>query len=369
MNQARASQLERFRPVAMLKSDHFSTVTRGFWRTGSGEVEAVLRRFDNVPWWTRPIARFFANNEIRALERLGDAGVGPVLLAHGNGYLVRSWIDALPLHVAQPKNDLVFFRAAKALLRRMRQAGVVHNDLAKQQNWLCDEHGEPRVTDFQLAAVSRKRGRLFRVAAREDLRHLLKHKRRYCPQSLTPAERRLLERKSLVSRIWMTTVKPVYNFITRRVLRYADREGVGIDALTEAPKVEAALLAHPGISAAAVVPYPTPRGARLYAFVEAEPPLADDELGAYLAARSLAMPSLVQPAARLPRAAGGAVRHDALRLIAQNQIDLIDKLALDPDNLRIAMKIAEGRLNRSDRRHYESVSAAEKVLAARQSRH
>ena len=77
----------------------------------------------------------------------------------------------------------------------------------------------------------------------------------------------------------------------------------------------------------------------------------------------------MQPARRLPRAAGGAVRHDALRLIAQNQIDLIDKLALDPDNLRIAMKIAEGRLNRSDRRHYESVSAAEKVLAARQSRH
>jgi hypothetical protein len=358
MRKADAAELDRFRPVAMLKSDHFSTVTRGFWRSSTGEIEAVLRRFDNVPWWTRPIARFFARNEIRALERLGDAGVGPVLLARGDGFLVRSWIEALPLHVAQPKNDPAFFRAAKAMLRRMRRAGVAHNDLAKQQNWLCDDRGEPRVTDFQLAAVSKRRGPLFRLAAREDLRHLLKHKRRYCPDSLTPAERRLLERKSLPTRIWMATVKPVYNFITRRVLRYADREGVGIDALTEAPKIAARLSAHPKISAAAVLPYPTPRGARLYAFIETKSPPSDSALRTYLREHALAMPSLVQPVERLPRGADGTVRGDVLRLVAQNQIDLIDKLSIDPENRRVAMRVAEGRLNRSDRRHYERYSAS-----------
>jgi predicted Ser/Thr protein kinase len=266
--------LNRFRPVALLKSDHFSSVTRGFWRTGGTEIEAVLRRFDQVPWWTRPLARFFARNEIRALERLGDAGVGPVLLARGDGFLVRSWIEALPLHVAQPKNNARFFRAAKQLLRRMRRAGVVHNDLAKQQNWLCTAAGEPRVTDFQLAAISRKRGLLFRVAAREDLRHLLKHKRKYCPQALTASERRMLERKSVAARVWMATVKPVYNFVTRRLFGYMDREGAGIDAIVEAPKIAARLAAHPAIAAAAVVPYPTPRCARRCARPSASTPAA-----------------------------------------------------------------------------------------------
>jgi hypothetical protein len=48
-----APDLSRFRPAAVLKSDHFSTVERGFWRTDKGEVEAVRRRFDEVPWWLR----------------------------------------------------------------------------------------------------------------------------------------------------------------------------------------------------------------------------------------------------------------------------------------------------------------------------
>jgi predicted Ser/Thr protein kinase len=350
--------LDRFRPVAMLKSDHFSSVTRGFWRTGAGEVEAVLRRFDQVPWWTRPIARFFAQNEIRALERLGDAGVGPVLLARGDGFLVRSWVDALPLHVAQPKDNVVFFRAAKKLLARMRHAGVAHNDLAKQQNWLCTETGEPRVTDFQLAAVSRRRGRLFRVAAREDLRHLLKHKRKYCPQSLTASERRLLEQKSVPTRIWMATVKPVYNFVTRRLMGYMDREGAGIDATLDAPRIAAGLCGHPAIAAAAVLPYPTPRGTRLYAFIEHKLQISEGEIRAYLRGNDLPAPSLVQIVERLPRDAGGAVRDDVLRLVAQNQIDLIDKLALDADGRRIAMAVAEGRLNRTDRRLRETRSAS-----------
>ena len=357
MTTARAPALDRFRPVAMLKSDHFSSVTRGFWRTGEREVEAVLRRFDEVPWWTRPFARFFAQNEIRALERLGDSGIGPVLLARGSGFIVRSWVDALPLHVAQPKNNIAFFRAAKKMLARMRHAGVAHNDLAKQQNWLCTEGGEPRVTDFQLAAVSKRRGRLFRLAAREDLRHLLKHKRKYCPQSLTAAERRLLAQKSLPARIWIATVKPVYNFVTRRLLGYMDREGAGIDATLEAPKIAARLCAHPHVAAAAVLPYPTPRGARLYAFIEYKLHISEAEIGAFLRENSLAVPSLMQLVERLPRDSQGVVRDDALRLIAQNQIDLIDKLALDAENRRIAMKIADGRLNRTDRRHYESHSA------------
>ncbi len=349
MKQDTDVSLHRFRPVAMLKSDHFSSVTRGFWRTQAGEVEAVLRKFDDVPWWTRPIARFFARNEIRALERLCDSAVGPVLLARGKGFLVRSWVEALPMHLAAPKNDVQFFKGAKKILRTMRHAGVVHNDLAKQQNWLRDSEGNPRVTDFQLAAVSNKKGLAFRIAAREDLRHLLKHKRNYCPAALTPSEKRMLAEKSLPSRIWMATGKRIYNFVTRNIMGYMDREGSGIDTIVDAPRIAMCLAEHRDISDVAVVPYPTPRGARLYAFVESELLLKEEEFRNHLRSASSPMPTLMQVVKRLPRK-DGRVREDVLRLVAQNQVDLIDKLGLDDETKRISVDIINGRLNHTDRR-------------------
>ena len=41
----------------LLKRDVFSTVERGRFRTPNGEVDAVLRRLDQVPWWSYPLAR------------------------------------------------------------------------------------------------------------------------------------------------------------------------------------------------------------------------------------------------------------------------------------------------------------------------
>jgi hypothetical protein len=61
----------------------------------------------------------------------------------------------------------------------------------------------------------------------EDLRHLLKHKRTYCASHLTAREREILASPALISRLWMLTGKPVYLFVTRRLLGWADREGAG----------------------------------------------------------------------------------------------------------------------------------------------
>jgi hypothetical protein len=68
---------------------------------------------------------------------------------------------------------------------------------------------------------------LFRTLAREDIRHLLKHKRTYCPEYLTQREKTILDNPSALSKFWMLTVKPVYLFITRRLLGWQDREGAG----------------------------------------------------------------------------------------------------------------------------------------------
>src|SRR5690606_17522013 len=152
---------ERFRASVVLKADHFSTIERGFWPVETGEVEAVLRRLDRVPGWARPLARHLARREARALARLPQ-GIGPSLLAAERDFLVRGWISGLPLHLARPHGDTRFFREAKAALRAMRRAGIAHNDLAKEQNWLRAADGSPRLTDFQLATVHPKGGSFLR---------------------------------------------------------------------------------------------------------------------------------------------------------------------------------------------------------------
>jgi hypothetical protein len=103
----------------------------------------------------------------------------------------------------------------------------LHNDLAKEPNWLVTPAGLPALVDFQLAAQPRFRGRLFKARAHDDLRHLLKHKRSYCADRLTVRQRRVLARPSLLSAGWARSGKPVYRFVTRRLLGWSDREGAG----------------------------------------------------------------------------------------------------------------------------------------------
>lgn len=218
----------------LLKADVFGTVTR-IERRGEdesslplpgGEGWAVERDTRASRWWIRPLARYLASREACALRALAGTRGVPALEQFECGVLVRSWTDGAPMHVARPRDPLYFSRAFR-LLRRLHRAGVAHNDLAKESNWLVTPQGHPALVDFQLALVSRRRGRLFRALARDDIRHLLKHKRTYCPEKLTRRERQILATPSLPSRLWMRTGKRLYAFITRRLLGWADREGAG----------------------------------------------------------------------------------------------------------------------------------------------
>jgi len=208
-----------------LKSDHFGTVTR-IARESASEVWAVERDARSARWWVRPLAYRLARREARALLVLTEMPGVPKVLRYEPGLLVRSWTNGDPMQAARPR-DPRYFGEALGLLRRMHRAGVAHNDLAKEPNWLVTPEGHPALVDFQLALVSRRRGRLFRTLARDDIRHLLKHKRNYCPDRLTQREQHILATPSLLSRLWMSTGKKLYTLITRRLLGWADREGAG----------------------------------------------------------------------------------------------------------------------------------------------
>lgn len=341
----------RWRTTTVLKRDVFSTVERGRFQNGSDEVDAVLRRIDAVPWWSWPIARHFLGREVRALTVAGPLGIAPAIFYAGRRTLVRGWIDGVAMHQARPIGDEAYFRSARKVLRALHRTGVCHNDLAKEQNWLKGLDGRAYLTDFQLASRSKRRGRLFRIAAYEDLRHLLKHKRRYAPEALTAAERRVLARKSLIARVWLQTGKRVYVWITRGLLNFTDREGAGPRLVNDAPEITSRLRAHPRVRDVAIVPFPDRRaGTGLYAFIEGHG-LTEDEAGDFITAAlgKTKAPERIQLVDALPRDGDGDVRNEVLSLIAMNQVDLIESLNLDPASRAVTARIVADRRNLRDR--------------------
>ena len=353
---------DRWHSGTILKRDVFSTIERGRFRTDDGDIDAVLRRLDEVPWWSRPLAYELFRREKKALARAKPLSVAPPLLFAGRRALVRGWIDGVPLHIAKPHGDAGYFRSAKTVLRALHRAGIAHNDLAKEQNWLYaqdrnqdksqdknqDKNGTQQsrayLTDFQLAACFRRRSHLFRIACYEDLRHLLKHKRRYAPDALTAAERRVLARKSLITRIWMATGKKVYYAITRG-LNFTDREGRGLRFVRDAPEIAARLRSNPLVRDVAIVPFPDRRtGTGLYAFVEGS--VGDGELLDFL---GQTRPEHLQVVDALPRNAQGEVRSEILELVAMNQLDLIDPLLKSDAERAIVGRIVSERRNLRDR--------------------
>src|SRR5438034_5120764 len=340
----------------LFKRDVFSTVERGRFRDDASEVDAVLRRLDQVPLWSYPLARHLFARERRALALAKDLNVGPELLWGGQRALVRGFIDGVALHLARPHGDVAYFRSAKAALRRLHRAGICHNDLAKEQNWLRGSNGRAYLTDFQLAACFKTRSPMFRIAAYEDLRHLLKHKRSYAPEALTPKERKILARKSLVARLWLMTGKKVYRAITRGLFNFTDREGGGRRLVNDAPVLIELIRKNPAVRDTAIVAFADRRtGVGLYAFVEADEVALEKQLRSKLAAaKGVKPPEHIQVVHALPRDAAGKPRTEILQLVAMNQLDLIEPLITSEVDRAFLKDILESRKNLRDRFNFES---------------
>ena len=210
-------------PAVPLKVDTFGRIL--LLEDAAGRF--VRRDIGGAPWWARWLGRALAAREARVLGALTAGHWLPRLLRWDGVHLDRSYLAGDAMWERPPRGDVAYFRAARRLLLRLHRQGVVHNDLAKEANWLVLADGGPGVVDFQLAMVGPPRARWLRLLAREDLRHLLKHKRMYCRDRLTPVEHRLLGRTSWVRDAWFATGKPVYRLVTRRMLRWRDNEGRG----------------------------------------------------------------------------------------------------------------------------------------------
>ncbi len=344
LTQSRDITQARFVPETVHKRDIFSETISGHL-DGVPDFPVVLRKLDTVPFYARPLAWALARKEIRGLQAVQGIEGCPALVRVDSTGLLRSWTSGTPLQLAKP-SDSAWYRDAKRLLREMRRAGVTHNDIAKPQNWLMTPEGRAAVIDFQLASVHRRRGRLFRVMAREDLRHLLKQKRAYAPHLLVPSERKMLAQKALPSRIWMATGKRAYNFITRRLMNWSDGEGTEDRIDRDGPALTAALLGHRQVTDVALSTYALPaKGVGLYAFVE-----TSLDAPTLVTLAPAPRPEIIQPVARLPRHPDGTPRMDALHLVAANRLDELAVLQKTDPQLAEALKpIIANRQNLTDR--------------------
>ncbi len=336
----------------VFKRDVFSETRSGYF--ADRPDRRIARRIVSAsPLWSRPLAWILAKREIRALRAVAGIPGAPEIVKVDADGLFRTWTEGTPLHLARPDSS-VWYRDARRLLRDLRGRGITHNDLAKPQNWLMLPDGNAAVIDFQLASCHRSKGRLYRLMAYEDLRHLIKQKRAFAPELMTATERRILARRSLPSRLWMATGKKLYNLVTRGLFSWSDGEGTGDRLDHEGPAILAALEKEPDCREVALTLYPLPRkGVGIYAFVETDRTDIDaDRLNAAVHAEDRnAHIDLAQPVAALPRRKDGSVRDDILRLVAMNQITELDAvLQREPDLAAVMRPIVDGRLNWTDRR-------------------
>lgn len=213
--------METVRPI-LLKADELGRIEI-VEREG---VRMIRRDVAAARWWARLFARRAAAREARALVRLADVDGVPALLGWDGRELLRGYIAGAPMQQAQPRQR-GYYRDALRLLARLHRRGIVHNDVAKEPNWLVRTDGSPALVDFQIAWTRGRRGRLFRLLAREDLRHLLKHKRTYCAAALSARQRAILQTPAPHSRLWRATGKRLYKLVARRVFGYWDNEGRG----------------------------------------------------------------------------------------------------------------------------------------------
>lgn len=174
----------------------------------------------------------------------------------------------------------------------------------------------------------------------------MKQKWAFSPDFLTASEKRLLAGKSRPSRIWMATLKPVYNVITRRSVNWSNGEGTDDRIARDDPTIRDLAARHDAVPEVALCTSALPaRGVGGPVFAETE--LSAEGLRALIPKTSA---ELVHPVPQLPRLRDGSLRSDVLQLIATNRLDDLEEvLRREPDLEPLLCPIVATRLNLTDR--------------------
>lgn len=101
-----------------------------------------------------------------------------------------------------------FLDALEQLLADVHARGVAYVDLEKVENILVGDDGHPWLIDFQISLASP--GWLVRRFQREDVRHLLKHRKRLAPDTLSSGQAEAVKRRSRGLEIHRLLTRPYF---------------------------------------------------------------------------------------------------------------------------------------------------------------
>ena len=185
-----------FEKVALLHEAHSQTQAN-IWlvRLPEGR-QAVMRDYSGkklLP--ARLLCRWALRREV-TVHRLLEGVKGIPLLIQvldSDRYLIE-WIDGAPLSsFKKTRMSPAFFDELERIVSEMHERKVAHGDL-RNKNIMVSSDQHPVVIDFSTAWWGTRWWRVpfFRFLRKLDMRRLAKSKEKFCPDSLTENERRLL---------------------------------------------------------------------------------------------------------------------------------------------------------------------------------
>jgi hypothetical protein len=219
-----------FQQLQTIKHDFFAAT--GFYDNASGE-RVVLKmgrteEFAGVP--LRWLGRWLCRREMRFYGKLSDLPNIPAVLATvGATGFVHAYVQGRPLSKHHPVPD-GFFAQLQALMFELHRRRIAYVDTNKPENVLLGDDGRPHLIDFQISWDLAELGDNFLNRwwlgrlQREDLYHILKHKRRLRPDELSPEELATATHKSWFIRVHRFVTKP-YFLLRRRTFKRLRESG------------------------------------------------------------------------------------------------------------------------------------------------
>ena len=215
----------RYEHVQTFKHDFFAAT--GLYRGPTGLAVLKLGRssdFLSLP--AKWIGEFLARHEIKLYQHTHDLpGVPRLIGPVGSNGLLHDFVPGHPLGRREAVSD-TFFDELLTLLQTMHERHIAYVDLNKRQNILMGDDGRPYLIDFQISLLLPATGwrRLPPVRwllsrfQQADYYHWLKHKRRLCPDLLTPEEHARVTRLSIWIRLHRWLSRPL-TYLRRRTLQ------------------------------------------------------------------------------------------------------------------------------------------------------
>jgi hypothetical protein len=210
-----------YRLVQSVKHDFMAAT--GFYEDVAGH-RVVLKIGRVAPMFGLPlrwIGRFLCRRETRFYRKLAGLPNVPKLIGLiGDTGFVHDYVHGRPLTAGEPVPD-GFFDQCTELLAEIHRLGIAYVDTNKPENILLGDDGRPHLIDFQISWDSPL---FLKRMQREDIYHLLKHKRRLRRDELTPEELHRVTHRSFPIRLHRAVSKP-YFLVRRRLFKHLRETG------------------------------------------------------------------------------------------------------------------------------------------------